>query len=44
MQHDETRDNITAIEATIIEADSRYADGTPRDEPKAEPAQWIHYD
>ena len=23
---------------------SRYADGTPRDEPKEEPAQWVHYD
>ena len=23
---------------------SRYADGTPRDEPKAEPMQWKHYD
>jgi len=65
MQHDETRENTTAKEAQIIEADtrpmenrvadgwwatlnakaaSRYADGTPRDEPKAEPAQWIHYD
>ena len=23
---------------------SRYADGTPRDEPKDEPVQWKHYD
>ena len=23
---------------------SRYANGEPRDEPRPEPAQWIHYD
>ena len=35
--------HLRAVPVEYVDA-SRYADGSPRDEPKAEPMQWKHYD